>query len=607
MRIFVLTLISLLAQSYAVSAYSQYRDSLVVAKAEQVTMTSMYTVSLNDVKLKDKNGAVMLKIRTASSARGGNIEIGADKIIFDNGSSRYIVADGLVDGLSSHDYRIVKLGNLKFYMDGVEVAIVMDASYGDETPIVALYGTENLNDGYSVNIDSQVKSIVPDMRDYETNIGNMLDEFQNISEDPYCGKGFIVADENDNTGMFTTSNAVFEATGDVCFDENSFSGNYSIRMEGADATLLQNIDLSANKIYVVRAMVKSDDFKGKIGIDGESEYITIGTTDGQWKQVEGVFATNSKRTKLFVCGDDYASNGVLWIDNIEVYESDGNSSSALADTVLCKMVGAGDTWSPNSLVSVYMLGMTDDGNKYSSIDTSKVKVYGSSFLTKKVKGSQMYSMAFPGNLRCMTATGEKDGRIYQDEPLIQGIDYVLQTFDYPYFKYISTGDSVCAGCYLIQFVDNLDGMNVRFFFDSSIDNNKSSSDYFMEGNRGYADTVPEGLFYKFNESNQRFELTSGTVVKPYEAYISTSAQNPVKYFTPDGSTGIQLLNGTDGAGLSIMPIDGGVEITSAQEGCVDIFNIYGMKVGSARLKCGTSKLNLDKGIYIIGEKKVVVK
>lgn len=96
-------------------------------------------------------------------------------------------------------------------------------------------------------------------------------------------------------------------------------------MEGADATLLQNIDLSANKIYVVRAMVNSDDFKGKIGIDGESEYITIGATDGQWKQVEGVFATNTKRTKLFVCGDDYTSTGVLWIDNIEVYESDGYS------------------------------------------------------------------------------------------------------------------------------------------------------------------------------------------------------------------------------------------------------------------------------------------
>lgn len=597
---------------------AQEQDSLVIAKGEEVTMSSQYTISLKNIKLKSENSEMTLKVRSANNGRGGNIIFTPNQIVFEAGNNKTVVADNLLDGLDAHDYTITRLATIRIFRDGTQIAAVSDNSYKEETPRVVVMGADNLEDGYQITIDSQDENISPDITLYEKNISNMLTDFDNLAEDPYCNKGFKTTGQDASTRKFTTKDAVYGGWGSEAYIEtaDAYSGKYSVRLEGqaswsdngtTGASLDQDISFKSQKPYLIRAMVKSNGYEGKIGIEGENAYLHITDTKGEWKQIEGLLIPSSNRTNLYINNSDFVNNGTLLIDNFEVYEGYSNTSIGLKSSVPAVSVPAGSVWSPNRNVSVYMLGLTDNGTTYSQIDTSKVTVTGSAYLTKKVEGSQMYSMFFPGDLNGMTVSGSFDGNEYDEEPLYNGVDYILQRFDYPYFKYIDENETITNGCYLVQFVDNLDGLNVKMFFKKEKSGTPEEGEYTFTGNPIYADYAPEKKFYKFNEERLRFELTEGETIKPLEAYIATTASQPVSNFTPDGSTGIQRLNGTDGSRMSIIPVAGGIEINAIKTSVVSIYSITGQKIAVEKVSQGRNSINLAPGIYIVGGKKVAVK
>lgn len=606
----------MMLNAQAISAQEQ--DSLVIAQGDEVTMGSQYTISLKNIKLKSDNSEMTIKVRSANYGRGGNITFTPKQIIFEAGDKKTVIADNLIDGLDAHDYTITRLATIRIFRDGTQIATISDNIYKNETPRVVVIGADNLEDGYKFTIDSQEDNINPDVSLYENNISNMLTDFDNLAEDPYCNKGFLTTGKDASTRIFNTLDAVYGGWGSEAYieTENVYSGNYSIRLEGqaawddngtTGASLDQNISFKSQKPYLIRAMVNSNGYEGKIGIEGENAFIHITDTKGEWKQVEGLLIPSDNRSNLYVNNADFVNNGTLLIDNFEVYEGYSNTAIGLKSSVPCVSVPAGTVWSPNKKVSVYMIGLTDNGTSYSQIDTAKVTVTGSAYLTKKVEGSQMYSMCFPGNLNGMTVTGSFDGNEYNEEPLYNGVDYILQRFDYPYFKYIDENETITNGCYLVQFVDNLDGLNVKMFFNKEKSAKAQEGEYVFTENPIFADFAPEKKFYKFNEEKQRFELTEGETIKPFEAYIATTASQPVSNFTPDGSTGIQRLNGTDGSRMSIIPVNGGVEINAIKASVVSIYSITGQKIAIEKVSQGRNSISLAPGIYIVGGKKVAVK
>lgn len=616
--LYTASIISAMMLNTFVASAQEEKDSLIIAQGDEITMSTQYTISLKNIKFKTQEGEMTLKVRSASNGRGGNITFTPNQIIYEAGDKKTVIADNLIDGMEAHDYTITRLATIRVFRDGTQIAAVSDNTYRNETPRVVVLGAENLDEGYQITIDSQEKNIAPDIAQYENNIGNMLTEFDNLAEDPYCNKGFITTGDGASERKFSTYDAVYGGWGSEAYmdNEDAYSGKYSIRLEGqaswseegtTGASLEQNIEMTSQKPYLIRAMVKSNGYEGKIGIEGENAFIHITDTKGEWKQVEGLLIPGSNRTNLYINNADFVNNGTLRIDNFEVYEGYSNTSIGLKSSVPSVSVPAGTKWSPNKNVNVYMLGLTDNGSSYSQIDTAKVKVTGGAYLTKNVEGSQMYSMYFPGDLNGMTVTGSFDGNSYNEEPLYNGVDYILQRFDYPYFKYIDEKETITNGCYLVQFVDNLDGLNVKMFFGKEKSGTEQEGEYTFTGNPIFADYSPEKKFYKFNESNQRFELTEGVSIKPFEAYIATTASQPVSNFTPDGSTGIQRLNGTDGSRMSIIPINGGIEINAIKKSVVSIYSITGQKIAIERINQGRNTINLAPGIYIVGGKKVAVK
>lgn len=601
-----------------IKAFTQANEPIIIAQGDEITMSSQYTINLKSIKLKDRDSQLVLKIRSVAYGRGGDMVIAHDRITFETGDTKTVVAENIPDGLGIHDYTVIKRATIRIFRDGVQIASVADKANTDDKPCVAVFGIDGVESGYSITLDSQEESIEPEIGLYEKNIENMLLEFDNLADDPYCCKGFKVDVQGASSHGFSTSDAVYVVKDADAFIEcnDVYSGKYCIRLEGKTSlldghdggvALEQNITMRANRPYLIRAMVKSNDYDGKIGIVGENAYIHITDTDGEWKQVEGLFFPGETRTGVYVGNDDSNNSGTLLIDNFEVYEGFANTSIGLKESVPSASVAAGTIWSPVRDVDVYVLGMNDDGEHYSQIDTSKVNVIGSVYLVKKVNGSQMYSLFFPGNLSMMTVTGNFDGKTYNDEPIYNGIDYVVQRFDYPYFKYVDMDDTLTNGCYLIQFVDNFDGLNVRISFDKSESDTNVKEEYMFLGNPLYTDYEPEKKFYKFKEANQRFELTERETIKPFEAYIATTAVHPVPYFTPDGSTGIQRLNGTDGSRMSIRPIDGGIEINALKNSYVSIYTVTGQKIAMEKIHYGQNIVNLDAGVYIVGGKKVLVK
>lgn len=591
-------------------------EKTVIAEGDTLTFTSRYTIAIDNVKLINKNSDFVLHIRNANS-RGTTVHIMQEKIWSDTGDT-IVSASGLATGNAPHNYVLVRAGIsiLRFYKDNILLCTLKEKLFTDEAPIVYV-DPYNVEDGYSVSLISQTAGTIPDETTVETNLSNMYSGIlKNLAEDPYCNHGFLCNGLNSEERTFYSNAATFTGWGNnaVMDSENAFSGPWCVKLFGQavasnqGASLDQSLTFSTRTPYLIRAMIKSEGYEGKLAISGENKFIHITDTKGEWKQFEGVIVPTASRSVLYLNNADFENNGTVYVDNIEVYAGYYGISNVPAGggNIAFVQLKATDKWSPTNPVNAYFMGFTDEGISYSQIDTAKVKVMGGTSLTKTVEGSRMYALRFPGDLADMTVTGTVDMKSLKFEPLVNGIDYILQRYDYPRFEFVGEDEAITSGSYIVQFVDNLDNLPVTMNFNSEASGEKQTGDYRFTGNPLFMDYTPAGKFLKFNEDNQRFELAEGETLRPFEAYIESDESLPVNYIYTGYNTKLQRLTADNGERMSVYSVKGGIVINSLGDSNIDLYAITGQKISSLSLTAGSNTISLPKGIYLIGGKKVAV-
>lgn len=596
--------------------FAESVDSLKVVDSE--SLLSKYTVALNGVKLNAEDGEFGFRVsRTLSNkSMGLHLVLRANELLAVSGTDTTVVGAGWDDGLEAHDYTLVRSSSLvQVYRDKVLFGKLQEKVF-PTTGSVTLFNTASIEDTYAVVITTG-STLEPDETEEETNLAGMLpSSCGNLITDPYCNRGFMRAGLNAGDRAFYSQQAIYTGWGPEAYiDHDAYSGKNCIRLEGQavypdkGASLEVALNMEANTPYYIRVMVKSDGYVGKVGIENCSGSLHITDTGGEWKQLEGVLTPTQASSLLYVNNADYENNGTLWIDNLEVYK--GMKSTALIGLkteVPYVMLAANATWAPSRVTNVYMLGFTDDGTNCSRIDTAMVQMKGGSQLKKTVKGSQWYAVHFPGDLSGMNVTGYFDGVNHIGTDLEHGVDYVLQRYDYPRFEYVAREDVVAGGSYLIQFVDNMDGTDVTMTFGARVSEQPSNKPYYAVGNASGTDEKPAGRFYKFDEAEQRFVLTSNRTVKPFEAYIVTDATVPVGSITPNGvGTGIHRVYGTDGAKVSVRSCDNGTVACTSVPTTLAIYSIKGVLVKNVTLQPGDNTISLQRGFYLAGKSKIIVK
>ena len=611
-------IVSLLALGYLCpNAIAQDKDSILLMGSEN--LDKKYTVEIKKVQL--ANEAAEFKIRIARPYNNKNYGIELilqkNKILGCSGSDTIIIAADLPDGMKPHDYTIVRTGliALQVFRDQVLLGKVSEKSIAQQAGVVLLK-TLSVEEGLEANVVSSTESFIPDESILENQINLMLpSSCKNLAGDPYCNKGFTQSGLHAESRTFYSQEAVYSGWGASAYmdTENAYSGKYCIRLEGRSvypdkgASLEQEIKLESGKTYYIKAMVKSDGYEGRIGIQHCDNYIRITDTANEWRQIEGVFTLSKNAEIIYVNNADYDNNGTLWIDNFEVYEGFSNTGSiGLKTEVPYVNMKAEELWSPKNKTNVYMLGFTDNGSTYSQVDTSKVVLKGGTALNKKVVGSQLYALYFPGDLAGMTVSGYFDGYTHNTDPLLHGVDYVLQRYEAPWFNYLNENEAIPAGCYLVQFVDNLDGQQVSMTFGKTKEQHRGKEEYQLMGNPLPQDFVPKGKFLKFDESHQKFVLTENEKIKPFEAYIATHAISPVQQVVPNGTTGIHRTYANDGTKLSVRLAKGGAIVCAEKSCTINVYAFNGHLLKTQTLTVGNNTLVLKPGLYLIGKQKVLI-
>lgn len=597
-------------------AWAETADSLHVAGSEN--LTSKYTVTLKDIRLLTADSELTVRTARASGERalGIGLLITPRTIYALQGTDTTAIADGLTDGQESHDYTVVRNNSLvQIYRDKVLFAKVQEKIQPGKGGVTLLNAAQ-IADTYTTDILAD-KIAEPQEEENETAIGNMLPaSCGNMINDPYCNRGFTRQGLNASERTFYTQQAIYTGWGpDAYMDSLAYSGKHCIRLEGQavypdqGASLDVNLTFESNTPYYIRAMVKSEGYTGKLGMENCNSYLRITDTRGEWKQIEGVLTPEKASALLYVNNAGYTSNGTLWIDNLEVYKGMKTISAVgLKTDVSYIMLPANTLWAPSRLTNVYMLGFTDNGTSYSRIDTTQVRMQGGSRLKKIIKGSQLYAMHFPGDLSGITVTGRYDGVSYTETNLEYGVDYLLQRYDYPRFNYVSGNEELTAGNYLIQFVDNMDGSDVTLTFGTHRPAPSTDKPYYMAGNASGTDYTPDGRFYKFDETEQRFILTQAQNIKPFEAYIVTDATVPVGSITPNGiATAVQRVFGSDGARISVQSCASGLRAYASASTVLPIYSIKGNLVKQVTLQAGENFIPLQRGFYLAGKNKIIVR
>lgn len=594
------------------------QDSVAIAGTE--TLGNIYTVKVNHLKLKNTDGQVIVRVaqKVGNICFGIRLGIKADSLLAYGAKDTVVVACHLTDGMETHNYAFTTDGslNMKIYRDNTLFGDITESPV-TSYPGAALFMVENAEEGYTTEVNATTAENITD-RDNETNVTEMLPAtLTNLIEDPFFNRGFTYSGVNatDREGIYTQQ-AIYTGWGSQAYiDTDAFSGTACARIEGQavyasqGASLDVALNLKANTPYLVRAMVKSDNYEGKIGIDNCNSYIHISDTGNEWKQVEGVLTPTQASTLLYVNNSDFNSNGTLWIDNLEVYAGYTSTTSArLRTEIPYIMVNAGTNFATRNESNVYMLGLTDNGTECGTIDTSLVHAVGGMVLKRSYIGSALYAMHFPGELIQATATGYYDGFSHTDEQLQHGIDFAVIKYENPRFHYLDARTPLTAGDYMIQFVDNLEGVDVTLTFNGKKNEQPSNATYRMEGNPYATHHTPEGKFLKFDVAAQRFVLTENESLKPFEAYIATDETNPVTQIIPSiSNTSIRKTTGDDGSAISVRNTTGGIVIY-AQKACrASIYGIDGSLLRIADLHDGDNSVMLPRGIYIVGHQKIAVR
>lgn len=596
---------------------SAQQDSIAIEDTK--TLGNKFTVKVNNLKLKNADGQIIIRVAQdfGGTCFGVRLGIKADSLFSYGSKDTVLVATRLTDGLEAHNYAFTTDGSLvmKIYRDNVLFGAVTE-SLVTTYPGAAIFSAEHAEEEFTSEVNAGEAETITD-HEGETNLYGMLPTtLTNLIEDPFFNRGFTYSGVNsaDREGIYTQQ-AIYSGWGSGAYiDSEAFSGQACARIEGQavhpsqGASLDVTLSLKANTPYLVRAMVKSDGYEGKIGIDKCSNYIYISDTNKEWKQVEAVLTPTEASTLLFINNSDFDSNGTLWIDNLEVYQGYASTSAARRRTEIpYVMVDVGTNFATTGTSNVYMLGLTDNGTQCATVDTSKVKAVGGMMLKKKYKGSALYAIHFPGELIQATATGWYDGFSHTDEQLRHGLDFAVVRYEAPRFHYLRSDEPLTAGNYLIQFVDNLEDMDVTLTFNGQKEGTPATGTYRMEGNPYATTHTPEGKFLKYDNDAQRFILTEGESLKPFEAYIATDETNPVGQIIPSiSATCISKTLSDEGSAISVRNVSGGMVIYATEAGRISIYGIDGRIIRTADLHEGDNHVSMPRGIYIVGRKKVAI-
>lgn len=144
-------------------------------------------------------------------------------------------------------------------------------------------------------------------------------------------------------------------------------------------------------------------------------------------------------------------------------------------------------------------------------------------------------------------------------------------------------DMLCGVPYLIQPAEDV----AEFTLENIMLNNVVSGNTVLGTNFHFVgtilDEIPEGNVYYFANGNKVKKLAQGSTIKPFHAYLSSLNESSISSFSIDEETlGIENVN--------YQYTDGGLRI----------YNLGGQFMG-------TSTVGLNKGVYIVNGKKVVVK
>ena len=232
----------------------------------------------------------------------------------------------------------------------------------------------------------------------------------------------------------------------------------------------------------------------------------------------------------------------------------------------------------------------------------------------KINSTQLYPLYFPGYLSSIKATGKVDFKDWVDVDLVYGLDYVVLKYDYPRFSYVELeeGEDLQCGCYLVQFVDNLNNTDVSMRFSGSKDTTwvepSIETPYVLAGNTGVLRDSVQGYFLRYSPESLRFELKKDDVVNGLEAYIATNASYPVTQIAVSPvPTALKRVYAEDGATLSVKPTNGGAVFHSATDTSLPIYNTAGQLIKIAYLDKGANHIDLPQGLYVASGVKFSVR
>jgi len=233
---------------------------------------------------------------------------------------------------------------------------------------------------------------------------------------------------------------------------------------------------------------------------------------------------------------------------------------------------------------------------------------------QSVNSTQLYPLYFPGQLSSIKASGTVDYRNYNDQDLVYGLDYVVMKYEFPRFSYVELeeGETLPCGCYLVQFVDNLDNIAVQMKFTGAKDTTwvapTEQCPYVLAGNTSLTRQTIPGYFLRYNTESLRFELQKDDIVNGLEAYIATNSTYPVTQIAVGPiPTALKRVYADDGTSLSVKPTAGGAIFHSASETSLPIYNASGQLVKMAYLDKGATTIDLPRGLYVAGGVKFSVR
>lgn len=246
-----------------------------------------------------------------------------------------------------------------------------------------------------------------------------------------------------------------------------------------------------------------------------------------------------------------------------------------------------------------------------------ISILASATGSKTIQGvntTQLYPLYFPGYLSSIKASGKVDFKDIEGQDLVYGLDYVVLKYEYPRFSYVELdeGETLQCGCYLMQFVDNLNNTNIQMKFTGAKDTTwvepTVECPYVLAGNTGLVRQNIDGYFLRYNPESLRFELKKNDVVNGLEAYIATNSTYPVTQIAVGPvTTALKRVYADDGTSLSVKPINGGAVIYSGAESTLPIYNASGQLIKIAYLDQGSNTIDLPRGLYVAGGVKFSVR